>query len=98
MRPLALDAPPIAGVAAADDLVDESAVALKIVEGGRAAQQKRVGDGALEVPVRALDGAVLMGEADCVAGRRHPVMGAQGVVAPGQVAAGVIVEIAEGGR
>ena len=60
--------------------------------------QERIGDRPLEVTVRALDGAVLVRDAGIVAGRRHPVMRAQRLVAPGQVLLGVLVEIAEGGR
>ena len=48
--------------------------------------------------VRALDGAVLVGDAGIVAARLHAVMGAQRIVAPGQVLAGVAIQIAEGGR
>ena len=96
MRPLAVDTPPVAHVVASDDLVDEAAVGPEIVEGARAAQQKRVGDGALEVTVRPFNGAVLVGDAGGVAGGRHPVVGAQGVVAVGEIAAGLVVEVAEG--
>lgn len=48
--------------------------------------------------VRSLDGPVLMGDAGVVAGRGHAVMGAQRVVATGEVGGGVRVEVAEGGR
>ena len=48
--------------------------------------------------VRALDRAVLVRDAAIVAGRRHAVMGAQRLVAPGQVLLGVAIEIAEGRR
>src|SRR3546814_15259619 len=50
------------------------------------------------MPVRALDAAVLVGDAGIVAGRRHAVMDAQGVVAAGQVLLCVPVQVAEGGR
>src|SRR3546814_13297379 len=80
------DLPPgVAGVASADGLVDEAPVAGEVVEVARAAQQEGVLDGPLEMPVRALDAAVLVGDAGIVAGRRHAVMDAQGVVAAGHV-------------
>src|SRR3546814_11201398 len=79
------DLPPgVAGVASADGLVDEAPVAGEVVEVARAAQQEGVLDGPLEMPVRALDAAVLVGDAGIVAGRRHAVMDAQGVVAGGE--------------
>jgi hypothetical protein len=71
-----IDALCIAGVATTDDLIDKAAVVGQIVEIAGASQQKRVLDGALEMAVRPLDGAVLMGDAGIVAGRRHAVMAA----------------------
>ena len=59
-------------IAAADDLVDEAAIGGKIVEVARAPQQKGILDHALEMPVRTLDRAVLVGDAGIVAARRHP--------------------------
>jgi len=50
------------------------------------------------VAVRALDRAVLVGHAGIVAGRRHAVVGAQRLIAPGEVGLGRLVEIAEGRR
>ena len=96
--PLAVDALGVAGVAAADELVDEGTIGGKIGERGAGAQQERVGDRPLEVAVRALHRAVLVGEAGVVAGRRHAVMGAQRLVAAGQVVFGLPVEVAESGR
>ena len=83
--PLDLDALAVAGIAAADDLVDEAAVGGEVVEVARAAQQQRVLDRLLEMAVRALDRAVLVRDAGIVAGRRHAVVGAQRLVAPRQV-------------
>ena len=56
----------VAGVAAADDLVDEAAIGSQVVEVARPAQQQRVVDGPLEMAVRAFDRAVLVRDAgDC---------------------------------
>ena len=52
---------------------------------------------ALEMAMRAFDGAVLVGDALVVARRRHAVMGAQTVVASGHILARVRGEIAERG-
>ena len=95
---LGIDALGVAGIAAADDLVDEAAVAGEIVEAARAPDQQRVLDRPLEMAVRPLDGAVLMGDAGSVAGRLHAIMAAQVVVAARQILPGLAVEIAEGGR
>ena len=88
----------MAGIAASDEFVDEGAVGGQVGEVRAGAQQERVGDGALEVAMGALDRTVLVGEAGVVAGRRHAVMGAQGFVAAGEILLGGLVEIAEGGR
>ena len=64
----------------------------------RAAQQKLVAKHLLEVPVRALDGAVLVSDARIVARRRHTVMRAQLFVAPREVVLGGAIKVAEGGR
>ena len=48
--------------------------------------------------VRALDRSILVGDAGVVAGRQHPVMGAQRFVARGQILGGLGIEVAEGGR
>ena len=96
--PLAFDALGVAGVAAADELVDKGAVGGQVGEGGAGAQQERVGDRPLEVAVRALHRAVLVRDAGVVARRGHPVVDAQRLVASGQVLLGGLVEVAEGGR
>ena len=46
-RPLGVDALSAMGVGAANDLGDEGAIGVEIVEVGRAAKRERVGDGAL---------------------------------------------------
>src|SRR4051812_39567385 len=70
----------------------------QIGEVWRGAHQEGVGDRPLQVTVRALDGAVLVGDAGVVAGRRHPVMSAESLVATGQVGLGRRVQITEGRR
>ena len=84
-------------VAAADHLVDEGAVVGEGVEVARAAQQQGVPEGALEMAVRSLDGAVLVRLAAVVARRHHAVVRAQRGVARGGVLAPVRVEVAVGG-
>jgi hypothetical protein len=74
-RTLDIDALAIAGIAAADDLIDEAAVAGQIVEIARAPHQQRVIDLPLEMTVRTFDGAVLVRDSAIVAGRRHAVVG-----------------------
>ncbi|KTS04288.1 hypothetical protein SB3_24310 [Methylobacterium radiotolerans] len=95
---LAIDALGLASVAASDELVDEGAINGQVGEVGAGAQQERVGDGPLEVPVRTLDRAVLVGEAGVVTGGRHAVVGTQGLVAAGEILLGGLIEVAEGGR
>src|SRR5262245_19224378 len=67
-RTLDLDALSVARVAPPHHLVNEAAVGGKVLEVARTAQQQRVLDGLLEMTVRALDRAVLMGNAGIVAG------------------------------
>ncbi len=64
----------------------------------RESHQQLVLDRLLQMPVRALDRAVLMREAGIVARRRHAVMGAKILVAPRKVIACGAIEIAERGR
>ena len=73
-------------------------VGRQIVEVERAPHQQRVLDRRLEMAVRALDCAVLVGNARIVAGRPHAVMAAQLLVAAREVFLGVALEVAEGGR
>ncbi len=94
-RALDLDALAIASVAPSDHLVNEAAVGGKIREVARAAQQQLVAKRLLEVTMRALDRAVLVRDATIVARRRHAVMGAQLLVALGEVLLGNTIEIAE---
>ena len=96
-RALGIDAHAQMAVAAADELVDEGAVGTEGVEVARAAQQQGVLEGALEMAVRSLDGAVLVRLAAVVARRRHAVVRAQRGVAPGGVLPLIRVEVAVGG-
>ena len=98
MGPLALDPLGVAGIGAADDLVDEGSVGGQIGEVGRSAQQQGIGERALEMAVRAFDRAVLVRHAGIVAGRGHAVVGAQRLVAQGEVRLRRRVEVAEGRR
>ena len=93
----ALDAFGIAGVHAADDLVDEAAIERQVVEIARAPQQQRILDRPFEMAVRSFDGTVLMGDAAIVAGGPHAVMGAKLLVATRQILARIPVQIAERG-
>ena len=67
VRPLQLDPLAVVGIAPADDLVDEAAVGVEVVEVPAAAQQQRVLQRLLEMAVRALDRAVLVRDAGVVA-------------------------------
>jgi hypothetical protein len=51
VRAFGVDALGIAGVSATGDLVDKRAVCVEIVKLRRAAQQQRVSDSSLQVPV-----------------------------------------------
>lgn len=81
MRALGVDALAECGIAAADDLIDEGAIGAEIVEVPGASHQQSVADGVLEMAMGAFDRAVLMRNALVVAGRDHPVMGAQFLIA-----------------
>ncbi len=98
MGTLALDPLGIAGIGAADDLVDEGPIGGQIREVGRGPQQQGIGECTLEVAVRALDRAVLVRHAGVVAGRGHAVVGTQRLVAPGEVVLGGGVEVAKSRR
>jgi len=97
-RPFQPDQLVAPGVAAADQVGDPVAVGAEAVKIGAAAQHQRLGGGALEMAVLALDRAVLVRDARVVAGRGHAVMLAQRLVAAGLVGGGIAVEVAEGGR
>ena len=74
---LGVDALAVAGVAAAGQRVDEGATTGDRVDVARAAQRRRVLHGALEMAVRRLDGAVLVGDVAVVAAGDHAVTVAQ---------------------
>src|SRR5271156_4404181 len=96
--PFQLDPLAVVAIAPTDDLVDEAAIGIEIVEVPAAAQQQRVFERLLEMAMRALDRAVLVREAGVVAGWRHAVMAAERLVALRQILLRVGIEIAEGGR
>ena len=90
--------PAVAGVAATDQQVDEGAVVCDAFEVARAPEQQRVLERALEMAVRRLDRAVLMGETAVVAAGSHAVVGAESSVALGPVLLDRRREVAERGR
>ena len=95
--PLKADQPVAPGIASPDQVGEPAAIGRQAVEVGAAAQHQGLGDGALEMAVLALDGAVLVRDAQVVAGRLHAVVAAQRLVTPGLILGGVAVEVAEGG-
>ena len=92
-RPLHFDPLPVMGVAPSNDLIDETAIGVEIVEVRRTAQQQRVLQRPLQMTMGALDGAVLMRHAGIVARWRYPVMPHEVLVALGQVLLGCLVQI-----
>lgn len=67
------------------------------VEVGRPAQHQRILNDALEMAVRALDRAILVGNPTVVAGGCHAVVGAERVVSAGEVGARFRIEVTECG-
>src|SRR5450631_2202251 len=94
-RPLQLDPLAIVGVASADDLVDETAVGVQVVEVSAATQEQCVLQRLLEMPVRTLNGAILVGNTQVVPGRYHVVMAHQPLIAQRQILLSVAVQVAE---
>lgn len=82
-----------AAIAPGDDLVDEVAPVGEAGEVARAAQDQRLVESGLEVAVVGLDGAVLVRLAGVVAAGRHAVVGAEGLVSPGDILGGLAVEV-----
>ncbi len=97
-RALEIEQFAVARIAPPDDLIDKATVGLERVKGARAAQQQRIHNRFLQMAMRALDCAVLMRQTRIVAARRHAVMGAQRLIASGEIRAGIAVEVAERGR
>ena len=83
------------GVGAADHLGDKAAIRDQIGELTAAAQQESLGKRVFEVGVAGFNGPVLVGDPGVVARRRHAVVRAQRLVAPGLVLERVAVEVAE---
>jgi hypothetical protein len=82
-------------VMAGENLVDKAAIAGQTIEVAAAAQQQGGLDGLLEMAVRTLDTAILMGDAGVVARRFHGEMGAKRLVARGQVLGRGVVKVAK---
>src|SRR5712664_352144 len=94
-RSLQLDSLAIVGVAPANDLVNETAISVQMIEVAAAAQQQCVPQRLLEMPMRTLNRAILVRDTQIVAGRHHVVMAHQRVIAQRQIFLSVAVQIAE---
>src|SRR5712671_6921967 len=94
-RPLQFDALAIVRVATANDLVDKTAVATKVVEVTAATQEQRVLKPLLEMAVRTLDRAILVRDTQIVAGRCHAVVAHQFMKALRLVLRSVAIQVAE---
>jgi hypothetical protein len=90
-RPLQLDSLAIVGVASANDLVGKAAVGIQVVEVSAAAKEQRILQRLLEMPVRALNGAILVCDAQVIPGRYHVVMAHQSLIAQRQI----LLQVAE---
>src|SRR5438477_8952902 len=70
-RPLQFDALAIVSIVAANNFIDEAAVAVQIIEVTAATQEQRVLQPLLEVAMRTLDRAILVRDTQIVARRCH---------------------------
>ncbi len=95
---LHLDPLAVVGILPAENLVDEAPIGIEGVEVFGAAHQQGVLQRPFEMAMRALDGAILMGNAGVVARRRHPIVTHEAPLALRQVLLGFGVQIAEGRR
>ena len=93
-----VDALAVMGIAPTTELVKEPPVGGEVTKVGCAAQQERICDGPLQMPMWPLDRTILMCDAAVVAARHHGIMGAQSFVALRPVSARVAFKIAERGR
>src|ERR1700730_5922543 len=93
--PLQLDAFTIVGVATPNNLVDEAAIGIEVIEVPAATQKQSILQRLLEMAVRTLDGAILVCDTQIVAGRCHAVMAHQLLIAQRQVFLGVALQVAE---
>ncbi len=87
-----------AAIAAGDELVDEAAPVGGVVEIAAAAQDQRLVERGLAVAVVGLHRAVLVGLAGIAAAGDEAVVGAEALVAPGDVRRRLLVEVSVGGR
>jgi len=90
-----LDVLAVASIASPDHFIDEAPVGGEVGEVTRTTPQKLVGKHLLEMPMRALDCAVLVSDTRIVARRSHAVMSAQFFVAQHQVFLHVAIAVAE---
>jgi len=88
----------MAPIARGHDLIDKAAIRRQISKVAASPQQQGIPHHSLDVAVRALDRAVLVGNACIVAGRLHPVMSAQRIISRGQISAGIGIKITERSR
>src|SRR5260370_8355659 len=89
------DALAIVGVAPANDLVDETAISVQVIEVAAAAQQQCVPQRLLEMPMRTLNRAILVRDTQIVAGRHHVVSAHHRVIAQRQLFLSVALQIPE---
>ena len=86
---------PIARIVLADDLRGEGTAVFEAGEIARSPQPKPLIEPLPEMPVAALDEAVLMGDPAVVARRFHPAVGAQRLAAGAPIASGVLPGVGE---
>ena len=92
---LGIDLWPAPGVGPRKLLGEEAAVGRRALEVPRSSQSQGRFQRFLQMPVRALDGSVLMGGAAVVPRRFHSVLRAQSPIARGQILLRIRLEIAE---
>jgi hypothetical protein len=85
-------------VTTGNQFVDEAAPFAEIGKVAGAPRDQGLVERNLQVVVVSLDRPVLMGLARIVAAREHAVMGAEGLVAPGDIGRGIGIEVPAGRR
>src|SRR5216684_5098872 len=93
--PLQLDPLAIVGVASADDLVDEAAISVQLIEVSAATQQQCILQRFLEMAMRTLNRTILVRNTEIVAGGCHIVVTHQRLIAQRQILLSVAVQVAE---
>src|SRR4051795_9811539 len=94
-RTFQLDALAIVGVVAANDLVDEAAIAIQVIEVSAATQEQRVLQPLLEMAVRTLDRAILVRDTQIVARRGHAVVAHQFLITQRLILRSLTRQVAE---